>query len=498
MPSSFRSVTIAPSPPASAATGAAALAEPATPSAPWRRRDAHDLRDRGTVRRKALQMGADGAMISLTGAAWHHDGQVVSVLVLTAVALVSFARLRLYATRTLASRVSELRRIVVGLAMATLVASFVSHAVGHPQPTGASVGLVTAASAAVFLERLVARSWFRRLRRDKRLSWPTILVGNGPELRSLVRTVNDEPVRGHLHGHQLVGVVTDDLDTSDLPTPVLGPIDAIENIAQAWAGATVLFCAGAVDFGRANHLARALHSLGLHVEFSLGARDIAPERITIRRLGRHDVMFLEPHAHRGWRACFKRSFDVAVSLGAVAVIAPLLVFVALAVRLTSSGPVLFRQERLGRHGRTFTVLKFRTMVVNAEELILDLRDRNEADGPLFKMRDDPRVTRVGRLLRKTSIDELPQLFNVLRGDMSLIGPRPALPSEAAAWTEDVEDRLSVRPGITGMWQVSGRSNASFDDYVRLDLEYVDNWSLLTDLWILAKTIPCVLRADGAC
>jgi len=178
-------------------------------------------------------------------------------------------------------------------------------------------------------------------------------------------------------------------------------------------------------------------------------------------------------------------------------LAPLLVAVALAVKLTSPGPVVFRQERIGLRSRPFTLLKFRTMVVGADRLLDTLREHNEADGPLFKLRHDPRVTRVGRILRRYSIDELPQLVNVLKGEMSLVGPRPPLASEVARYEEWQLDRLEVRPGITGLWQVSGRSELSFEDYVRLDLFYVENWSIAYDLFILSKTIPLLVSARGA-
>ena len=166
-------------------------------------------------------------------------------------------------------------------------------------------------------------------------------------------------------------------------------------------------------------------------------------------------------------------------------------------KLTSPGPVVFRQERVGLRGRPFTLLKFRTMVVGADQLLEDLRERNEADGPLFKLRQDPRVTRVGAVLRRYSIDELPQLWNVLKGEMSLVGPRPPLAGEVALYEEWQHDRLEVRPGITGLWQVSGRSELTFEDYVRLDLFYVENWSIAYDLFILSKTVPLLVSARGA-
>ncbi|HMC04926.1 MAG TPA: sugar transferase, partial [Actinomycetota bacterium] len=214
-------------------------------------------------------------------------------------------------------------------------------------------------------------------------------------------------------------------------------------------------------------------------------------------LGRFPIVYLEPVQRHGWRSVAKRAFDLATASVALVLASPLLLATAIAVKLDSKGPAFFRQERLGRDGDLFDVIKFRTMVNDAERLLIDLREHNEADGPLFKMKDDPRITRVGRILRKLSIDELPQLWNVLRGDMSMVGPRPALASEMVDWSPELHNRLRVKPGITGMWQVHGRSNSSFDDYVRLDLYYVDNWSLITDLAVMAKTIPTVLLRRGA-
>jgi exopolysaccharide biosynthesis polyprenyl glycosylphosphotransferase len=193
----------------------------------------------------------------------------------------------------------------------------------------------------------------------------------------------------------------------------------------------------------------------------------------------------------------KRTFDLAVSAVGLLLIAPVLALIALAIRVDSDGAVLFRQERVGLHRQRFQVLKFRTMVVGAENMLADLKALNEADGPLFKLRQDPRVTRVGRFLRRYSLDELPQLWNVLKGEMSLVGPRPPLPREVEAYEDWQLDRLEVRPGITGLWQVSGRSELPFDEYVRLDLFYIENWSLAYDLFILAKTIPMLLAARGA-
>ena len=182
---------------------------------------------------------------------------------------------------------------------------------------------------------------------------------------------------------------------------------------------------------------------------------------------------------------------------ALLVLLPFLALTALLIRLDSRGAALFSQRRVGRNGQEFTVYKFRTMYADAEALLTELRQHNECDGPLFKMRRDPRVTRVGRLLRRFSLDELPQLWNVVRGDMALVGPRPPLPTEAAVYADDVTRRLLVKPGLTGLWQVSGRSDLSWQESVRLDLYYVENWSLALDAMVIWKTLWAVARGRGA-
>jgi exopolysaccharide biosynthesis polyprenyl glycosylphosphotransferase len=199
----------------------------------------------------------------------------------------------------------------------------------------------------------------------------------------------------------------------------------------------------------------------------------------------------------GARRVLKAGFDRAVAFTALLACAPLFLVVSIVVRLTDGGPALFRQTRVGQGGRAFTVYKFRTMVVDAEERKPQLVALNDSDGVLFKLRSDPRVTRCGGWLRRWSLDELPQLINVLTGDMSLVGPRPALPQEAALYGEHVRRRLAVKPGITGLWQVNGRSDLSWEESVRLDLRYVENWSFVLDLQILWKTWAAVYRGLGA-
>jgi exopolysaccharide biosynthesis polyprenyl glycosylphosphotransferase len=205
---------------------------------------------------------------------------------------------------------------------------------------------------------------------------------------------------------------------------------------------------------------------------------------------------MEP-SYRGLRRLAKTVLDRVASAAGLLVLSPVLLAVAVLVRREDGGPVLYRQERVGRYGRTFDVLKFRSMSVGAESDVDVLAVADEGNGVLFKIRADPRVTRVGKVLRRFSLDELPQLVNVLRGDMSLVGPRPALPGEVATYGPDMQRRLLVRPGVTGLWQVSGRSDLTWAETVELDVRYVDNWSVGRDLSILARTVRAVLAGPGA-
>jgi exopolysaccharide biosynthesis polyprenyl glycosylphosphotransferase len=199
-----------------------------------------------------------------------------------------------------------------------------------------------------------------------------------------------------------------------------------------------------------------------------------------------------------WPYTLKRILDVTVAACALLLLAPILLIAAIGIKLTSPGPVFFLQERIGMNKRRFKIYKFRTMVPDAEKLMSALEKDNEAGGPVFKMKNDPRITRIGRALRKSSVDELPQLFNVLRGDMSLVGPRPLPVRDYEGFNEDWQRRrFSVKPGITCLWQVNGRSGVSFDQWMLLDLQYMDEWSLWLDLKILAKTVPAVIKGEGA-
>ncbi len=414
--------------------------------------------------------------------------RIPAIVIFLVAGAVWFARGRLYSARFITRRADEVRRIIDAVALAAVTVAAMAYAF-QLEVTREWIGL-TAALAAIGLsvEREVIRRRYDQLRADGRLARKVIMVGDNNESRQLEAMFDDEPSLGYRIMERVDPKLCD--DSNHLVTSTLAA-------ARAHEAGGVIVAATGIDTRSSNRLIRDLIDAGIHVELSSTLADIAPNRLTVRPLGRFPVVYIEPVQRHGWRAVAKRLFDMLASLAACLVLAPVFVVVALLIKRGSDGPVLFKQSRVGKDGLPFDVFKFRTMVVNAEELMADLMEDNEGAGPLFKMKDDPRVTRIGGFLRKTSLDELPQLWNVVRGEMSLVGPRPALASEMAEWEADLYGRLRVRPGITGMWQVSGRSETSFEEYTRLDLYYVDNWSLVVDLAILAKTIPAVLKSDGA-
>jgi len=249
---------------------------------------------------------------------------------------------------------------------------------------------------------------------------------------------------------------------------------------------------------------RTLRDLGWQLEGTSAELLVAPvitevvgPRVHIRAVAGLPLLHMERPELTGLRRLTKECFDRTAALLGLLAMAPVLIAIAVAVRATSSGPVLFRQERVGQRGRTFTMLKFRSMVVGAHAMVDDLAADSDGNGVLFKKKDDPRVTRVGKVLRRYSLDELPQLVNVLRGDMSLVGPRPPLQTETERYGLDMRRRFLVKPGLTGLWQVSGRSDLSWDQSVRTDVRYVENWSLAFDFMILCRTLKEVVRGSGA-
>jgi exopolysaccharide biosynthesis polyprenyl glycosylphosphotransferase len=280
--------------------------------------------------------------------------------------------------------------------------------------------------------------------------------------------------------------------------PVIGGLDNVADTVERYDADTVaVLSCPEMSGATLRDLAWALEKTGTDLCVAPALLDVAGPRTTIRPVAGLPLLHMDHPEFTGIRRVVKAAFDRATAGLALLFLSPLFLLIIALIRLSDRGPGLFRQTRVGRDGRAFTVYKFRTMVVDAEERKSHLAGLNESDGVLFKMRRDPRVTAVGGWLRRWSLDELPQLINVLVGDMSMVGPRPALPQEAALYGDHVRRRLAVKPGMTGLWQVNGRSDLSWDESVRLDLRYVENWSFILDLQILWKTTAAVLHGSGA-
>lgn len=341
----------------------------------------------------------------------------------------------------------------------------------------------------------VARQILHTLRRHDLCMQQVVVVGLERSVAELIRSVRREPHAG-LH----IAAVCIDRPRGDSVegVPVLGDSDHVLEVLREVGGDTVAVTAWSdVSQNDLRRLSWDLEGSGVSLLVAPRLTDISGPRIHIRPVAGLPLLNIEEPEFTGVRRIVKGGMDRLLALFAIMLLSPLLVGISLAVALTSRGPILFRQVRIGRHGEPFIIHKFRSMYVNAEERLTDIEHMNEADGTLFKVREDPRVTPIGHYLRRWSLDELPQFIDVLMGRMSLVGPRPPLPTEVDRYASLVRRRLVVKPGITGLWQVSGRSDLSWDESVRLDLLYVETWSLALDIAIMLKTVLAVLRRRGA-
>ncbi|MEU7876535.1 sugar transferase [Dactylosporangium sp. NPDC049140] len=320
-----------------------------------------------------------------------------------------------------------------------------------------------------------------------------VVVGHELAVEAMARQLRRE----RYHGLKVVGACL--LEAGEVAgVPILGRFDEVAGAVRTARADTVLVLSCRELDGHALcRLAWHLERDDIDLIVAGTLIDVAGSRTTIRPVDGLPMLHVEHPTLNGARRPVKAFAGRAGAALPMVLASPLLAILALAVRTDSAGPVLFRQVRMGKDGHEFVIFKFRTMHIDAEARLAELRHLNEVDGALFKLRNDPRVTRVGRLLRKFSLDELPQLLNVIGGSMSLVGPRPPLPEEVAVYPDDARRRLAVRPGMTGLWQVSGRSDLSWDEAVRLDLQYVENWSLSLDLVIMLRTLSAVTRGAGA-
>jgi exopolysaccharide biosynthesis polyprenyl glycosylphosphotransferase len=347
------------------------------------------------------------------------------------------------------------------------------------------------------LVRFFARKVLHFLQQQGRSLRHVVVVGSFGAAQQLSERIQREPDAGM----KVIGLC---LPSSELPrpvidgVPVLGSLRQVPDVVRAMGcDAVAVTSDDATRYNYLRSLAWSLEGAGVELLVDPGLVEVAGPRMHIRPLMGFPLLHVEEPRFTGWRWMVKRVSDIVMTSLGLLIISPLMFGIATVIKLQDGGPVIFRQARIGRNGKPFTMLKFRSMVIDAEDRKLELLANNEGKGGLFKLSDDPRVTPLGRILRSFSLDELPQLFNVLAGSMSLVGPRPHLASELAQMPSEASRRSLVTPGLTGLWQVSGRSNLEGEDAVRLDLRYVENWSLALDLQILWKTISAVLAKRGA-
>ncbi|MFZ3217907.1 MAG: sugar transferase [Candidatus Acidiferrales bacterium] len=412
----------------------------------------------------------------------------------------TFSLCGLYESRRLSTRVAESVDALKATTLSTACLALVS--------TFFSVRMITAPflfafwvilSLSVVTSRLSLQYWLAVVRRYGRNLRYILVLGTNPRAIEFARKIEAAPERGY----QLLGFV-------DEEWPGMTEFRATGfNLSCDYAGLAEFLRRNVVDevaiylplrsfYGHSSQVAALCEQHGIVMRFASDIFGLKTARSRSEEFGGDHHIAAYTGVRDGWPLAVKRMLDVAISFVLLVFLSPVLLVVAALIKLTSKGPVFFRQQRMGVNKRQFEIYKFRTMVPNAEEMIDALEDLNEVSGPVFKIMDDPRVTAIGKILRRTSIDELPQLFNILKGDMSLVGPRPLPVRDYQGFNEDWQRRrFSVRPGITCLWQVNGRSTIAFDQWMRLDLQYMDEWSLWLDIKILARTIPAVLKGSGA-
>jgi exopolysaccharide biosynthesis polyprenyl glycosylphosphotransferase len=419
-------------------------------------------------------------------------------LILPVLWLICIALAGGYDTRFIGVGSDEFRKVVNGGVFLTTTVAIVAYATKTDIARGYVVIALPSAILFDLLARYALRKWLHRQRRDGRFMRKVVVVGHAPVVAGLAAELD----RDSYHGLSVVAACLAGPPVPSLAeiagVPAVVGLDRVADVVQAFQADTVAVLACPEMSGvRLRELAWELERTDTDLCVAPALLDVAGPRTTIRPVAGLPLLHMDHPEFTGMRRLIKAAFDRALALSALLLLSPLFAIVPVIIRCSDGGPAFFRQVRVGQGGRSFILIKFRTMVPDAEQRKDRLTALNDHDGVLFKMRDDPRVTRVGRWLRRSSLDELPQLLNVLVGDMSLVGPRPALPKEAALYADHVRRRLAVKPGLTGLWQINGRADLSWEESVRLDLRYVENWSFLLDLQILWKTWAAVRRGSGA-
>jgi len=406
---------------------------------------------------------------------------------------------RSYEERFLWVGPEEFRRIFFAATMLLATLGTVSWAFRLDVARGFVIVAVPLAASLTMAQRYTQRQLLHRARDRGQHLQTTVLVGH----RNAVAALDEQIDREAYHGYRVIGccLPADQYDPAADAfngLPVLGNLQEVADVVARFEVDTVaVLPCPELDGPALRRLGWALEKTRAELLLAPAVTEIVGTRVRIRPVSGLPLMHMERPELTGVRRLTKDLFDKAAAAFGVVVLLPVLLGLALAVKVTSQGPVFFRQERVGRDGQTFSMLKFRSMVVGADQMVDQLADASDGNGVLFKKKDDPRITSVGRVMRRYSLDELPQLLNVVRGDMSLVGPRPPLPTEVERYGFDMHRRFLVKPGLTGLWQVSGRSDLSWDDSVRIDVRYVENWSLTFDFMILWKTVGAGLRGSGA-
>jgi len=427
------------------------------------------------------------------------ERQITYVLIACALPVLWCATLALaggYDSRFIGLGSDEFRRVLNAAVSLTAGLAIVSYATKFDIARGYVAVALPSLAVLDLLARFLLRKGLHTARRAGRWAQRVVAVGHAPAVADLVALLRHD----RYHGLEVVGacLAGGTMLHEIAGVPVQGGPGSVATAVERFGADTVAVLASPeMNALRLRELAWQLEATGTDVYVAPALLDVAGPRTTIRPVAGLPLLHVDHPELTGPKRAVKAGFDKVAAGLALLLTAPLFLFVAVRIKLYDHGPVFFRQVRVGKDGRTFQVLKFRTMVVDAERQKVHLAASNEGAGALFKMRSDPRVTKPGAWLRRWSLDELPQLLNVLIGDMSLVGPRPALPAEVARYHDHMRRRLVVKPGITGLWQVSGRSDLSWADAVRLDLRYVENWSLALDLQVLWKTGYAVVRGNGA-